>query len=105
MDVLTTLLHLTALNAALPSQYNTLVIAATLVSALWHAGGEKNRVLGVVDYSLAGLWFLVDAAGNPWTIPLNALTFIAWTAMENHAAWHCVSATKAAFVSHCLLPR
>ncbi len=103
MDVLTTLLHLAALNAALPTAYNALVLAATVTSAVWHADGEKNRALAVLDYGLAGLWFLVDATGNVWTIPLNLLTFAAFVSMENHAAWHCLSAAKSAYVSHYLL--
>ena len=104
MDVLTTLLHLTALNAALPTAYNVLVLAATATSAVWHLGEERNQLLGVLDYGLAGLWFIVDAAGNLWTIPLNLLVLAAFASMDNHAAWHCLSAAKAAVVSHCLLP-
>lgn len=103
MDVLTTLLHLAALNAALPAAYNAMVLAATVTSAVWHADDEKNRALGVLDYGLAGLWFLADAAGNAWTIPLNLLVFTAFLSMDNHAAWHCISAAKAAYVSHYLL--
>lgn len=103
--MLTTLLHLTALNAALPTQYNVLILAATATSALWHARAEQGKFLGALDYGLAGLWFFVDAAGNGWTIPLNLLVLVAFVAMENHAAWHCISAVKAAVVSHCLLPR
>lgn len=103
MNVATTLLHLIALNSALPTQYNALIIAATVTSAMWHANNEQSRWLGALDYGLAGLWLLVDAAGNMWTVPLNLLVFAAFMRMENHAAWHCVSATKAAFVSHYLL--
>ncbi len=105
LNVLTTLLHLTALNSALPTQYNALILAATLTSALWHANNEQSRWLGALDYGLAGLWFLVDTTGSLWTVPLNLAVFAAFTTMKDHALWHCLSAAKAAAVSHYLLAR
>lgn len=103
MNAATTLLHFAALSITAPLYYNMLVTAATVTSYVWHDGNEQNRGVAVLDYGLAGLWFLVDTALDWRTVPLNALTFAAFLAMTDHAAWHCVSAAKAAYVTHYLL--
>jgi hypothetical protein len=105
MDAATTLIHLCAMNRQLPVAYNILVLTATLTSYTWHTSGERDRTAGILDLGLAALWAATDAVLLPATIPLNLLVAALFLAMENHAAWHCVSAAKAAIVSQMLIHR
>lgn len=102
--ILTTLFHLFAMTTARP-MYSALIASSTAASVLWHATHETDRTLAVVDYGIAGLWFLADASLDWRTIPLNLAIAVANAAMENHAAWHLLSAGKAIAVTHLLLTR
>lgn len=99
--ILTTLFHLFALSRALPF-YSVLVAVSTAASVAWHRN-EGNRAILFVDYGLALGWGVVDAYLDWRTIPLNLLTLVAFTNIENHAAWHLISAAKATAVTHLLL--
>jgi hypothetical protein len=102
MIMMTTLLHLFAMSSALPV-YSTLIATSTALSILWHKHNEKSAPLLFADYVVAVLWFATDAGLDWRTIPLNLAVAAAHATMENHAAWHCLSAAKAVVVSHYLL--
>ena len=102
--ILTTLFHLFAMSHTLP-WYSVLIATSTAASVAWHRANEADVLLAVLDYGIAGLWFVTDASLDWRTIPLNLGIAAANMAMENHAVWHLLSAAKATAVTHLLLTR
>lgn len=101
--ILTTLFHLFAMSRALPG-YSVLVAASTVASVAWHREQETDVLLGLLDYGLAGLWFMVDASMSWKTVPLNlAVAALNMMLHDHHAEWHLLSAAKAIVVTHLLL--
>lgn len=103
--------------------YACLVAVSTCLSVAWHSSGEGAATwLGVLDYSVAGLWFVADVVqffGQPafWFVVFSSvcvglLNFVVeklahdgFLAYEiGHSAWHLVSAGKAAWVASLLPP-
>ena len=64
--VLTTLLHSLATIPPLISEhpfryaYSSHVIAATILSSLWHLKGQPNSAIMYLNYSFAVVWFIYD---------------------------------------------
>ncbi len=40
--------------------YINIIISSTILSILYHAYKESNRIINFLDYSFAGIWFLYD---------------------------------------------
>jgi hypothetical protein len=97
----TTLLHLLVLCTNSNTHYNSLVLIATSTSILHHYD-ENNYLYYVIDYSIAGIWSIVDAYYLHYTIYLNLLTLIInkLTIHEYHGYWHIFNAVKSIIVSY-----
>ena len=104
--------------------YPKVVMAATIMSFLWHLTGEKVPILTVLDYTFASLWCVCDILyasifqdGETivQVIYLNLVVATIHRAYEsiktdretyvyNHSLWHLLSATKCmaiAFLLRC----
>jgi hypothetical protein len=118
--ICSTLPHLFAVFFSPSPFYSCIVAASTVASIAWHSQEEPNNWLAVVDYSLAGVWFLTDLVYSwgsfwfPFVVLLNLWTAALHRAAEDlvrssiypyeisHSAWHLVSSFRAVCVAYLL---
>lgn len=91
--------------------YATIVFLSTSFSVLYHYTNEANLVIMIIDYILAGVWFITDlyygGVTRVYTILLcNGVIFcinISITKNENyklhHSLWHLLNVTKCYYIA------
>ena len=100
--------------------YINVVILSVVFSILYHFCEESNRIINIIDYLLAGVWFSYDVYmgvkyGNGCDVVkivlLNAASFIINIQIPydlhyymSHSIWHLVNSVKSYCVS-CILVR
>lgn len=97
--ICTTLLHLLAINK--DQLYNLLITSATLASVLYH-NDEQNKIISIIDHTIAIIWVIVDMYYLFPTVFLNILTFIICklAGEKYHGYWHIFNAGKSIIVSY-----
>ena len=119
--VLTTLLHSLATIPPLISNhsfryaYSSHVIAAMILSAIWHLKGQPNSAIMYLNYSFAVVWFIYDMGMMSSLSDLEKIKIVAanvfilclydiCSADQNyevyHSLWHIASTIKCAYVSY-----
>ena len=119
--VLTTLLHSLATIPPLTSDhsfryaYSSHVIAATILSSLWHWKDQPNSALMYLNYSFAVVWFIYDmgmmrplsdvekvkiVAANIFILCLYDICSADQNYAVYHSLWHIASTIKCAYVSY-----
>ena len=96
--------------------YINTIILSTISSILYHIYDESNRIINILDYLFALIWFLYDVyIGYTYTtilfniILVNAISFTInmYTPYNkyyelNHSIWHILNACKCFYVSNCI---
>lgn len=111
--VVSTLPHFYVLLYTLPNPYTLIVLHSCFLSVAWHSETPHTRLVGIIDYALAGAWQAADTWyfwDTPyfWTvICCNSIVFLCNQAVDKlkisydiwHSVWHLVSAAKAIYVA------
>ena len=110
MIVVTTLPHyLSSIPIRKNYTYRNIILLSSSFSVLYHT--YNNKVITILDYFMAGVWFLYDMRmGAKYKVYttifyLNALIFlinISITSSSAHSIWHLLSATKCFYISSLL---
>ena len=96
--------------------YINTIILSTIFSILYHAYGESNHIINILDYLAAMIWFSYDIyMGYTYTnrraffkiVLGNGMVFCINTQIPynsyyilNHSLWHLISSYKCVYVSN-----
>ncbi len=111
--VVSTLPHFYTLLFDLPLPYTLIVLHSCFLSVAWHSETPHNKLVGVVDYALAGAWQAADIwyfwdTRYFWTVlGWNGIVFLCNQAVDIsgcsynfwHSVWHLLSAAKTIYVA------
>ena len=101
---LSTSLHLAAIMYEAPPVYNMIIYMSVKLSFIYHALGERVKLVNKLDFMMAGIWFLADLYFSYYKKIFMAVLManLASGAVYNicgmrggHVVWHVINAFKA----------
>lgn len=114
--VLSTLFHFFALFFYFNIIYSLIIFTSTILSILWHLNTSYNKIIGIIDYLFAFIWYCADMYyfyntsyfticifGNMTILLINqAIDIFHVNYNLYHSIWHILSAFKAIYFAYLL---